>query len=158
MQQALILAVLIATTFTGVWAAAPLSGQVTELRIVGIQVRNGTMVVEILHNGAFGPPDGPGLLHAWVNEFGGVCHPGENKLTVAVPVWRLPLVKPAETLLTVYAFQAGTNAHLEVKYTAAEIQSIQEGNKSVCRTDTKNRLSSAVYHSAASTVKHNQSQ
>lgn len=158
MKLALILAVLIVTTFGSVWAAVPLTGQVTELRIVGIQVRNGTMVVEILHNGAFGPPDGPGLLQAWVNEFGGVCHPGESKLTVAVPVWRLPLVKPGETLLTVYAYQSGTNAHLEVKYTAAEIQSIQDGNKSVSKGDTKDRLSSAVYHTVTSKAKNSHSQ
>lgn len=138
---ALCVAILFASVCGAALAEAQMSGQMTDLRVVGIQVRNGTMVVELLHNGAFGLPEGPGLVHGWVNEFGGVCNPHGNNLSIAIPAWRFSRVKPTETMLTVTAWQAGTNARIEVKYTAAEVQALVDGTS---RTAAHTAVASSV--------------
>lgn len=112
-------------TLSALPSMAQATGQITELLATRIQVRNGTMVVDVTHNGAFGLPEGPGLVHGWVNGFSTVCEPNSSRFTVQLPAWRVALTGDANTpVLFVTAYQDKTNVTIAKSYTAAQVQAL----------------------------------
>lgn len=120
----------IAVLLITVWAlpsTAQTTGQITEVLATKVQVRNGTMVVDVTHNGAFGLPEGPGLVHGWVNGFSTVCEPNSSQFTVQLPAWRVALTGDANTpVLFVTAYQDKTNVTITKSYTAAQVQALMD--------------------------------
>lgn len=112
-------------TFSALPSLAQVPGQITEILASKIQVRNGTMVVDVTHNGAFGLPEGPGLVHGWVNGFSTVCEPNSNQFTVQLPAWRVTMKGDASApVLFVTAYQDKTNVTIRKSYTAAQVQAL----------------------------------